>query len=430
MSSPPLDHQEQAQHSAEWPTTSSYGFGPHSYSAGGAGGRPSLAHPDLPSEPPDYDEFEFSFPAGLSPPMFSGMLGGETPPSLRGLGFGGGGSFSPIPSLSALSSAGGSPAQWHTTMEREQQEKLLAMRQQLQEQEDAKSERRQSTGEEAGASSKDHDLLGDNEKSALEAFFSEQLSPAAASAREAAAQDSHPSPAQQNGNKRGMPSDFTPTARAPSPGPAPAPVRALSKVRGRAKAKTLDMQESSTDERPSSANDSKRQDKRAEVLTSRSESQSSSKKPRLSVTTTRKPSTTPSATTKLSTSSQAATAAAPSGTGKRVTHVASEQRRRMTIKDNYKALVDLLLAGEESSGISLLNAANEDEENEGGGAAAGSGTKKGKPKGRGRGRKGQDGAGATKSTVLERAAEYLKWLEKGNAEIEREIARAEDLLEG
>ncbi len=44
------------------------------------------------------------------------------------------------------------------------------------------------------------------------------------------------------------------------------------------------------------------------------------------------------------------------------------------------------------------------------------------------GRKGQDGAGATKSVVLERAADYLRWLERGNNELEKEISRIESLL--
>lgn len=110
------------------------------------------------------------------------------------------------------------------------------------------------------------------------------------------------------------------------------------------------------------------------------------------------------------------------GPGKRTSHIASEQKRRSTIKDNYKTLVDLLLAGEATSGISLLGGAEEEEEE------AESGTKKSKPKGRGRGRKGQDGAGATKSVVLERAADYLRWLDKGNDDLEKEIARLEGIL--
>lgn len=114
--------------------------------------------------------------------------------------------------------------------------------------------------------------------------------------------------------------------------------------------------------------------------------------------------------------------AASAGPGKRSSHIASEQKRRSTIKDNYKALVDLLLAGEATSGISLLGGGEDDDDLEGGG------TKKSKPKGRGRGRKGQDGAGATKSVVLERAADYLRWLDKGNDELDNEIGRLESIL--
>ena len=110
---------------------------------------------------------------------------------------------------------------------------------------------------------------------------------------------------------------------------------------------------------------------------------------------------------------------ASTAASKRSNHIASEQRRRTTIKDNYKALVDLLLAGEAISGIYLQNSAPDEEEEEG---TTGKG-KKGKPKGRGRGRKGQDGAGATKSVVLERAADYLRWLERGNDALEAEIER-------
>lgn len=108
-------------------------------------------------------------------------------------------------------------------------------------------------------------------------------------------------------------------------------------------------------------------------------------------------------------------------TGKRTSHIASEQKRRSTIKENYKTLVDMLLAGEARSGISLLGGGEDEEEVE-------SGAKKSKPKGRGRGRKGQDGAGATKSVVLERAADYIRWLDSGNQDLEMEIAKLEVIL--
>lgn len=117
---------------------------------------------------------------------------------------------------------------------------------------------------------------------------------------------------------------------------------------------------------------------------------------------------------------------ASSGPVKRTAHIASEQKRRTTIKENYKALVDLLLAGEETSGIHLSGGCAADDDLE----ETGNGKKKGKekPKGRGRGRKGQDGAGATKSVVLERAADYLRWLERSNSELEREVTRLEGIL--
>ena len=104
---------------------------------------------------------------------------------------------------------------------------------------------------------------------------------------------------------------------------------------------------------------------------------------------------------------------------KRSNHIASEQRRRTTIKENYKLLVDLLLAGEATSGISLASAGEDESPLDG---------QKAKGKGRGRGRKGQDGAGATKSVVLEKAGDYLKWLEKTNAELEKEVMKLEAVL--
>ena len=105
---------------------------------------------------------------------------------------------------------------------------------------------------------------------------------------------------------------------------------------------------------------------------------------------------------------------------KRSNHIASEQRRRTTIKDNYKSLVDLLLNGEETSGISLGNSGGTEDVPADG--------PKGKSKGRGRGRKSQDGAGATKSVVLEKAADYLKWLQRTNLELEKEVTRIEATL--
>ena len=138
----------------------------------------------------------------------------------------------------------------------------------------------------------------------------------------------------------------------------------------------------------------------------------------------------------------AAAAAAAATNSKRSNHIASEQRRRTTIKENYKSLVDLLLAGELRSGISLsstpgstIPGEDDDGVDDGAdGSTAGSGKRGtsagaapggGRGKGRGRGRKGQDGAGATKSVVLERAADYLRWLERGNTALRREIESLE-----
>jgi hypothetical protein len=140
--------------------------------------------------------------------------------------------------------------------------------------------------------------------------------------------------------------------------------------------------------------------------------------------------------------SAAAAAAAAATSSKRSNHIASEQRRRTTIKENYKSLVDLLLAGELRSGISLsstpgstIPGEDDDGVDDGAdGSTAGSGKRGtsagaapggGRGKGRGRGRKGQDGAGATKSVVLERAADYLRWLERGNTALRREIESLE-----
>lgn len=53
---------------------------------------------------------------------------------------------------------------------------------------------------------------------------------------------------------------------------------------------------------------------------------------------------------------------------------------------------------------------------------------KGKGSGRGRGRKGDTGANAPKSVVLERSREYIEWLERGNRALMREVERLEKAL--
>jgi len=110
---------------------------------------------------------------------------------------------------------------------------------------------------------------------------------------------------------------------------------------------------------------------------------------------------------------------------KRTNHILSEQRRRNQIKVGFASLVELIAAGEDVSGITVRDSAKVDE------SAAG-GKKKGSNAGagRGRGRKGDVGGGASKSVVLQKAARYVSWLEKGNDEIEAEVRRVEGLLSG
>lgn len=50
--------------------------------------------------------------------------------------------------------------------------------------------------------------------------------------------------------------------------------------------------------------------------------------------------------------------------------------------------------------------------------------------GRGRGRKGDVGAGASKSVVLEKATVYIGWLQRGNEALEMEVRRVEQRLNG
>lgn len=104
---------------------------------------------------------------------------------------------------------------------------------------------------------------------------------------------------------------------------------------------------------------------------------------------------------------------------KRNNHILSEQKRRNAIRSGFKDLVDLLTAGEETSGIVVAPPEVEHEEGK---------KKKSKGSGRGRGRKGEVGAGASKSVVLEKAAAYIMWLERGNDVLEQEVTRVERLL--
>ncbi|GAA5919454.1 hypothetical protein JCM1841_002403 [Sporobolomyces salmonicolor] len=112
---------------------------------------------------------------------------------------------------------------------------------------------------------------------------------------------------------------------------------------------------------------------------------------------------------------------------KRSNHILSEQKRRNAIRTGFKDLVDLLVAGEAASGIVLGPGSGVDEGDDGGGAGK---KRKGKGTGRGRGRKGEVGANASKSVVLEKAASYILWLERGNLALEREVECVEGLLRG
>ena len=87
---------------------------------------------------------------------------------------------------------------------------------------------------------------------------------------------------------------------------------------------------------------------------------------------------------------------------KRLNHILSEQKRRNAIRDGYAALTTLLAPA---------------------GAPPGSGMPtRGRPKG-----SGASGRGRTrgKSGVLFRAVEYVRWLEEGVGELEREVGRVE-----
>lgn len=102
---------------------------------------------------------------------------------------------------------------------------------------------------------------------------------------------------------------------------------------------------------------------------------------------------------------------------KRSNHILSEQRRRNAIRSGFKDLFDLLSNGETASGIVVVPSLESEDGNK---------KKKTKGSGRGRGRKGEVGAGASKSVVLEKAGEYIQWLERGNKSLEEELARVEN----
>lgn len=106
------------------------------------------------------------------------------------------------------------------------------------------------------------------------------------------------------------------------------------------------------------------------------------------------------------------------------THLVSEQRRRNAIQGGFGNLVEILRAGESISGLSIGLMANESNESEKGSPL------KPHPKlpSRGRGRRGEVETGASKSVVLERAVDYVKWITLGNTALKSEVERVEGLL--
>ena len=111
---------------------------------------------------------------------------------------------------------------------------------------------------------------------------------------------------------------------------------------------------------------------------------------------------------------------------KRSNHILSEQKRRNAIRSGFKDLVDLLTAGETASAISIAPPLETVVEE----TTAGGKKKKAKGSGRGRGRKGEIGAGASKSVILEKASMYISWLRYGNEALEEEVKRVEALALG
>ncbi|KAH8930124.1 hypothetical protein BT69DRAFT_1255521 [Atractiella rhizophila] len=118
-------------------------------------------------------------------------------------------------------------------------------------------------------------------------------------------------------------------------------------------------------------------------------------------------------------SSSAAMAASKIGllseSQRRSNHILSEQKRRNAIKIGFQELVDILNLMEEQSGISIKVL-------EGGGD-------EGKGMKRGRGRKAEVGGGASKSLILEKAVDLVKWTEEGNRALRDEVERLRTVLE-
>lgn len=147
---------------------------------------------------------------------------------------------------------------------------------------------------------------------------------------------------------------------------------------------------------------------------------------------------------------------------KRANHILSEQTRRSAIKDAFKNLVDLLVAGADGSGIFMegegegegegdegdddeeeeeVDEDEKDDDDDDGNSRRSSkktttknksksvgGKGKGKATGRGRGRKAEFGNGVRKSLILDNAVNYIKWLERGNVELVKEGIRVRSEL--
>lgn len=110
------------------------------------------------------------------------------------------------------------------------------------------------------------------------------------------------------------------------------------------------------------------------------------------------------------------------------THIVSEQRRRNAIQGGFGNLVEILRAGESISGISIAIAEPSHHSNEGSSSPMNRSHGKLKPKTRGRGRRGEIETGASKSVVLERAAEFVQWMTDGNLALKNEVERIESIL--
>ncbi|PLW34978.1 hypothetical protein PCANC_19767 [Puccinia coronata f. sp. avenae] len=108
------------------------------------------------------------------------------------------------------------------------------------------------------------------------------------------------------------------------------------------------------------------------------------------------------------------------------THIVSEQRRRNAIQGGFGSLVEILRTGEAQSGISI---ATPDLPSHPSGQGGSSTSHNKKPKTRGRGRRGEIETGASKSVVLERAAEFVQWMADGNCALIKEIQRVESILQ-